>query len=51
MQYLTDELYDTDALLDDVENVDDSNVMATTQGDRDDVLELIQNTLGVFSCL
>ena len=51
VQYLTEELYDTDAILNDVENVDDSNVMATTQGDGDDVLELIQNTLGVFSCL
>ena len=46
--YLEEEAYDTDAVLDDIEIVDDSNVFAMVVESASNILKLIKDTLGTF---
>ena len=47
-QYLEEEDYDTDAVLDDIEIVDDSNAIMAMGGNSSDILKLIKSTIGMF---
>ena len=47
-QYLQENDYDTDAVLEDIENMNDSNIGAVCDGDWKDILKLIKTTLGIY---
>ena len=47
--YLENERYDTDAVVDDIENVNDGNILCKFGGDSNEILAIIKETLGMFT--